>query len=219
MENQDQVQDTTPNAEQDIEEQSTETEEVASTFPEEEQITPEKAYDLARATQKGFTQTRQEIAEMRRALETITTRPQNEYAPTPQDQEPQTWGEMKQELRKELLGALQQQEETKKEEDLFYKNKVDHELSELQLDGKIKNKDERNELLDYALRHKEDNLINAYAHLAELKEAKKEGIKEGLKGKIQENAASNVGTSQKVSTEESKGISYEEIHGKSIWDF
>lgn len=221
MENNDQVLDSTPTTEQEVVEQSTETE-TESTTPEEqtleEKITPEQAYELARATQRGFTQTRQDIAEMKRTIEGISQKPQGEFAPTPQGQEPQTWGEMKQELRQELLSTLKQQEEMKFQEDNVIKTRVDNELSDLKFDGRIKTAEDQNELLDYALKHKETNLLKAYERLSEIKEAKKEGMKEGLKGNIKGEAGSIIGTSQKVSTEESKGIPYEEIHGKSLYD-
>ena len=66
----DQVVDETPEEEQVVGEQSDET--------EVEPITPEKAYELAKAAQKGYTLTRQELSEIRQTLEGMKQAPKVE---------------------------------------------------------------------------------------------------------------------------------------------
>lgn len=198
----DQVQDDTLEEEQDIEEQSVET---------EEEPRPE---ELVKGLQKGYTQTRQELAEIKRKLEELGQRPEEELTTEPA-KEPQTWEEMK----ADLLETLRQKDEAERKFNERIEQQIDSQLSQLRELGKIKTEDDENALMDYALKHKIPNLLDAQDRLDEIEEAKRMGLKEGLKGKIKSEEGSKIGTSQKATIEESKGVPYEEIHKKDFTDF
>jgi len=180
--------------------------------PETEPITADKAYELARAVQKGYTTTRQDMAlitenqeKIQQALEEIKKGKADEFGGG--EEEPLTV--------KKFLNLQEQQRQTKTAEDKKINRRINSQLSDLRVQGIIKTEEDEEALLNFAVKRKITNLSDAASRWNEIKEAKKEGMKEGLKGKVKADAGSKVGTSQKTGTKE-QGFDYGEIAGKSI---
>jgi len=204
----DQVVDETPEEEQVVGEQSDET--------EVEPITPEKAYELAKAAQKGYTLTRQELSEIRQTLEGM------KQAPKVEEKEitPQTWGEVK----ADLLESIGAREQAKSAEDAKVNKQIESELEILKSEGKIKTEEDENNLINFAIKLSKKigyvpTLTQAYGVYEDQQKARKQGVEEGLKGKIKGEEGSKVGTSSKGKPSgEKEGVPYSDIHNKSIWD-
>jgi len=182
--------------------QSEETEETA--------ITPDKAYELAQALQKGYTITRQEMAEIRENLNTVQSalselnkRKQEEQGGYSDEEEPLTV--------KKLLEMQNQEKAKKQQDDAKIDRIIDSQLADLRVQGKIKTKEDEYKLLNYAVAHKITNLDDASDRMEEVENARKEGRKEAAKGKVKEEAGSQIGTSKKTETGEQGGVPYSEM--------
>ncbi len=195
-----QVPEETPEKEEPVEEQPEET---------EEPITPEKAYELAQALQKGYTITRQEMSQIRENLEAVQSalaefreKKKEEYGSS-EDDEPLTV--------KKLL-EMQNQEIIKKQQaEAKVDKQIDSQLADLRVQGKIKTKEDEDKLLNYAVAHKIINLIDAAERMEEVENARKEGRKETVKVKVKEEESSKIGTSKKAETGEQEGVPYSEM--------
>ena len=205
MDTNDQVQDETLNGESNSsEEQSTEA--------TKEPITPERAYELAKGLQKGYTLTRQEISEIRNNLDEIQSAIQELRSRSSEE----TFGveEEKPLTKKDLLEILDERERKKAEETGYYEKLVDSQIADLRVQGVITSDADEEDLLQFATEHKMTDLSQAAAIWKEVKEARK--LKETLKSKVKGEAGSKVGTSEKTNVGE-EGVSYKEISRKD-WD-
>lgn len=182
----------------------------------EEQITATQAYELARSLQKGYTLTRQDMAEIRtnqaqiqEALEKIQKSSDTGFGA--EDEEPLTVSK--------FLVLQQKQQQQAKEEDRKINQRIETQLTELRAQGIIKDNKEEEEILNFAVKKKITDLSQAAERWSEIQTAKKEGLKEGAKGKVRQEAGSKIGTSQKTKTDREKGFDYDEIATKNIEDF
>ena len=195
---------------EEAEEQPEEQTEGQPTEPEEP-VTPEQAMDLAKNLQKGYTMTRQEMAEIRQnqekiqeALEKLSTK-KDEYG---ESEEPLTVTK--------LLELQKQQRAAATKEDAKIDQVIDSQLNDLRVQGTIKTKEDEDKLLNFAVAHKITDLSQAANLMAEVDKARKEGQKTAAKGKAKEEAGSQIGTSKKASTGEQGGVPYEDIANKDI---
>jgi len=195
-----QVLDETPKEEEPVEEQPEETEETP--------ITPEKAYELAQALQKGYTITRQEMAQIRENLESV----QSALTELGKKRTEEYGGEEDEPLTVKKLLDMQKQEGLRKQQDDTRLDRIiDSQLADLRVQGKIRTKEEEDKLLTYAVVHKITNLADAADRMEEVENARKEGRKEAAKGKVKEEAGSQIGTSKKAETGEQGGVPYSEM--------
>lgn len=203
--------------EQDVQETSEQTEEEPAQTPEttETETPTQTPEQLISGLQKGYTQTRQDVAEIKRTLEELrgpaVSAPE---APVQEAVQPQTWND--------VLAALRQEDQRKEQMRLAEQAKTDARidgwLHDLAVQGKVTTKEEQDKLIDFAVEHKIPDLVKAQAMCEQIEVARQEGMKEGLKGKVKGEAGSKIGTSQKASVEEGKRTSYSEIHNKSFFD-
>lgn len=182
-------------------------EEESEKTKEESKSNVDEALELAKALQKGYTLTRQEIATIRQNQEAILEKlgkKDTEY----EDDEPLT--------AKKLGEILRQQEERKSQDQQKLNSLIDSQIEELKARGTIRTQEEEDELLKYAVKHKIRDLFQAAGQWEELKEARRFGEKAKVKTKVQQEAGSKVGTSQKTKIEKEEGIPYEDIHNKDM---
>ena len=205
-----------PTEEETTEEVVPEPETEESEETEEEPITVDKTYELATALQKGYTLTRQELAEIRRNQEGI------QEALTKLNKKDEFTDEDRPLTVKEFLKLQEEQRDTKIREDQRINQQIDTQIDELRVRGVIKSKEDEDAVLNYAISEKKQgknkDLITAGLDWQELQEARKEGGKvlAQAKNKVKQEEGSKVGTSQKTKTEREQGVNYEEIHTKSL---
>ena len=211
---------------QDTEDIKDETSDVQST--EAAEITPERAIELAqkaeeiaRGTQKGYTITRQELAEIREnqaaiqsALEELRSQKSNEL---------DEFGEEKPLTKKELMATLAEIEQQKANQQANKEAMVDSMVEDMIAEGLVKDNNEADDLIKFALdaaksaKLKEispDYVLSLYPAWQKVKEV--EGIKTQLKTKTRGEEGSKVGTSEKTQIGE-QGVSYKSVHSKG-WD-
>ncbi len=90
-------------------------------------------------------------------------------------------------------------------------------MADLYASGEIKTKEDEDKLLNFAIKHKEGDLIKAISFWKEVEAAKKEGQKEGVKGKVKQEVGGKVGSSQKAGSTD-QGIDYQTIQKKSFYE-
>jgi hypothetical protein len=178
---------------------------------EEEKPSLEKAYQIAKATQKGYTVQQQEIAQIKGILQTIADTMNTQSGAKSGEDEYVTVGKLK-----EVLGEIRYQEENVKQQANDY---VQASIDSLKAEGVITSKEEEDSLLNFALRHKEPDLKKAYDFWKETAEAKSEGKKEALKKQVRQEEGSKVGTSSKAEAgKKQEGVSYKEIKRMDWWN-
>lgn len=171
---------------------------------QEEPVTAEKAFDLARGLQKGYTQTRQEIAEIRENLQSIAESLNKQTGASQGDEDYVTTGKLK-EILSEHTNQVAQAKEAEISKAESY---LESTLTALKAEGIVKNKEEEEELLNYALAKKERDLVKAAERWQEIKQAKEEARKEITKTKERQKEGSVVGTSSKSGSTDEQGINY-----------
>ena len=177
-------------------------------------ITLEETHKLAKAVQKGYTLTRQQIAKMATNQEAIQTaleelkkgKEETEF----EEEEPLTVSK--------FLKLQKDQKAQAEAEDKKIKEKIDDALENLRAEGTVQSDDEEKDLLDYAVRHKITDLSRAAGQWREWYDAKAKSkkIKDKAKAEVRGEAGKKVGTSKKTTTEEGGGVDYNEIRNKSI---
>lgn len=187
--------------------------------PKEESLTLESIAQLAKGLQKGYTITRQEMAEIRETLQQVAEARNAETEKANGEEEYLTTGK----LREILQSQAQEQAREKTKAEKAIKDKIDGDLADLRAKGVIKSDKEEEELINYAISKKEMDLAKAVERWLEVKEAKEEAIKEAVKSKVkneaQQKEGSKIGTSSKASVEEQGGIKYDEIRNKDWYEF
>ena len=184
--------------------------------PKEEPITAERAFELARGLQKGYTQTRQEIAEIRDNLQTIADSVNKQSEVTPENEEYLTVGKLKEVLAERTQAEVKAKENQQVQADSY----IETTLAELKTDGIVKTKEDEDALIQYALDKKESDLFKAAERWQEIKQAREEGKKEAAKTKVKQEEGSIIGTSSKTSGEESRGLDYAKVQQiKRDWGF
>jgi len=203
-ETKDQVPEETETKEEIVEEPKEE----QSTEPEKEPITLDKTYELATALQKGYTLTRQDMAEIKRNQEAIQEAltamgKKDDFG----DDEPLTI--------KSLLRLQDEQRQKQEKEQQRVNGIIESQVNELRAQGIVHSKQDEDDLMTFAVKHKITDLLKAADIWSELQEAKKVGGKvlAEAKNRVKQEAGSQVGTSQKTTVAE-QGIDYEEIRRK-----
>ncbi len=183
-----------------------------STEDNEEEISAERAYQLAKGLQKGYTQSMQELAEIRNNLDEIVAKvnsPKDEFSELGDDDIL---------TKSQFLKLLDSREAAKQqaqlEESQKYQKIIDSQLANLRIQGVISSDKDENELLDFATKHKITDLSQAAEVWKELSEAK--SAKEKLRAKVRGEEGSKVGTSEKA-TVGNGGVAFSQIHQKD-WD-
>jgi len=194
------------------EETTEEPQEEPSEEPEKEPITLEKTHALAEALQKGYTLTRQDLSAIKQNIEAVQEALTNLG-------KKDDYGEEDQPLTVKTLLKLQNEQKQKDVREQQRVNEmIEGQVNELKARGVIHSKEEEDELMSYAVKHKITDLFRAADIWLELQEAKKIGGKAvaQAKNKVKQEEGSKVGTSQKTKTEAEQGFNYEEIHTKSM---
>ena len=176
-----------------------------------EELTLEKVADLAKGLQKGYTLTRQDIADIKGNLSQITEAINVKTGAQTGEDEYLTVGK----LREILSQQNDVQEQRKAQADTY----IDNALEQLKVEGKIKTQEDEDELLNYALKIKEPDLLKAAAIYDDIKKARSEGEKNTAKAKAKQEEGSKVGTSSKADTKEQGGVSYSKMKKMSWYDF
>jgi len=209
-----------PQEEQDVEQQSEETEQ-----PVEE--TKEEEYDVVKGLQKGYTQTRQELADIKKSIDDLkqVQQPIGEQplgeptTPAQPSQEPTTWSE----AQERLLNEMESREQRKAAEQEAISSQIDQEVEELKLNGVIKNDEEAEKLFQFTIDLSKDlgyiPSIKSSANVwQKVREAENKGQEEGLKTGVKQDEGSKIGKSSKATTtEESSKPSYDEIHNSDMF--
>ena len=182
-----------------------------STEDNEEEISAERAYQLAKGLQKGYTQSMQELAEIRNNLETVMDKvnSKDEFDELGEDDVL-----TKSQFLKLLDDREKAQERIKTEESQKWQKIVDSQVANLRIRGVISSDKDENELLDFATKHKITDLSQAAEVWKELKEVRT--AKEKLRTKVRGEEGSRVGTSEKA-TVGKDGASFSQVHNKD-WD-
>ena len=173
----------------------------------EEPITADRAFELAKGLQKGYTQTRQEIAEMRENLQTIVATLNKQSGAASGDDDYVTVSKLKEILTEHNQSEAKAKEAEKTNADAY----IDNCLVQLRADGVIKGKEDEDSLISYAISKKETDLFKAADRWQEVKQAREEGKKETAKTKAKQEEGSTVGTSLKAGSSEEQGINYTEL--------
>ena len=198
------------NVEDVIEGDQPETKEVKGE-PEKEEANLEKAYQIAKATQKGYTMQQQEISQMKGMLQEIAEKMNDQSGAARGEDEYVTVSKLR-----EVLGEMRGQEEAVKQQASDY---VQGMVDSLKAEGAITSKEEENSLLTFALKIKEPDLKKASLIWAEVNEAKNEGKKESLKKQVRQEEGSKIGTSAKTGSEKATGVNYKDIKKMDWFQF
>lgn len=178
--------------------------------PEKEDISLEKTYQIAKATQKGYTVQQQDIAQIKQSLQAIADTMNTNSGATRGEEEYVTVGKLR-----EVLGEMRYQEENVKQQANDY---VQNMVDSLKAEGIISSKAEEDDLLNFALKIKEPDLKKVAIIWQEVNQAKNEGKKETLKKQVRQEEGSKVGTSSKAIGEKQEGVSYKEIKKMDWWN-
>lgn len=176
-----------------------------------EETTLESVATLVKALQKGYTETRQEFAKTKEDLENIVTAINSKTGAETGDDEYLTVGK----LKTILAEQSSIQEQRKSQADTY----IESTLNQLKAEGRISGKEEEDALLNFALKHKETDLMKAADLYDEVKEARKEAIKEGAKKVAKQEEGSKIGTSQKAGTSEQGGVDYRKVKNMDWFSF
>jgi len=188
----DQVNDTVPATEPGIiSEQSGEPE----VKPEAPALEP-----LVKGLQKGYTQTRQEIGQINEKLDQLLTSKPDEGADE----------YITKSSFKSLLG---EHEKGKIAENQKINQQIQSAVTDLKEIGVVKNDQEADELMTYAVKNQIPNLYTAAAKWQTDKAAtaSTDAVRQAAETKAKQAEGAQVGTSQTTSTPESSGVSYAEI--------
>ena len=162
--------------------------------------------DVIRGLQKGYTITRQEMAEVRDNIKAIADSLNKTQGTLPGDDDYITESKLKDILRSTTEAQAQEQYAQKERAQRY----IDDAINQLRIDGVVRTKGEEEDLMRYAVEKKEVDLFKAADRWQEVKQARLEGQRLSAKAKAKQGEGSKVGSSSKVSSE-SKGVNYEQI--------
>lgn len=168
---------------------------------EKGEMTLAEVAQIAKATQKGYTQQAQQLAAIRENLEEIAGLMNQRSGAEQGDDEYVTVSRLR-----EVLAETQTQAQARQEQANQY---IESALADLSAKGIVNGKDDENSLLQFALKVKEPDLIKASVSWREIKAAKEEG--KIAKKQIRQEEGSKVGTSAKAGASKEQGVSYRDI--------
>jgi len=173
--------------------------------------TIEKLAGLTKDLQKGYTITRQELSEIRDNLGAIVTA-LNQQSGASQDNDLYvTEGR----LREILQEQTDVQEQSKAQADTY----IDSALDQLKAQGIVETEQDANDLMEYALKLHEPDLIKVGTIWKDVKAAKDEGKKEAAKKTAGQQEGSKVGTSSRTPGQESTGVDYAKVRKMDWYSF
>ena len=185
-----------------------------------EKATPERAYELAKGLQKGYTLTRQELAEVRSNLDAVKAAIEESKNKDEFDE----FGEGEKPLTKaELLNVLSEWDQKKETAQQQKQAQVDRIIEDLKVEGMVKDDKEADLLIEFVLDSAKraglksvtpDYILSVYPAWEKTKDIKK--LEQEVKTKVKREAGSKVGTSERTNPTE-QGVSYKEIRQKD-WD-
>jgi hypothetical protein len=168
---------------------------------DKQDLSLEKVAQIAKATQKGYTSTRQEIAQLKEAMQEIVD------SITSQKDSGGNSPYVTEQRLKEIFVEIQSQQESLKQQANDY---IENTLEDLRSNGVIE-KGEEESLMQFAVKIKESDLSKAATIWKEIKYSKEEGKKEAAKKVERQEAGSKVGTSSKTGTSEQIGVDYKKM--------
>jgi len=157
---------------------------------------------LVKGLQKGYTQTRQDISEIKESLAKIsqaserTEEGQDEYV-----------------TKSSFKSLLGEHEKERIAENQRINQQIQAAVTDLKEIGVVKNDQEADELMTYAVKNQIPNLYTAAAKWQTEKAAtaSTDAVRQAAEAKAKQAEGAQVGTSQTTSAPESSGVSYAEI--------
>ena len=157
---------------------------------------------LVKGLQKGYTQTRQDISEIKESLAKISQASER----TEEDQDEYV-------TKSSFKSLLGEHEKEKIAENQKINQQIQSAVTDLKEIGVVKNDKEADELMTYAVKNQIPNLYTAAAKWQTEKAAtaQTDAVRLAAEAKAKQAEGAQVGTSQTTSTPESSGVSYAEI--------
>lgn len=184
--------------------------------PEESTKTSPKedVYSLVKGLQKGYTLTRQELAEMREQLQEIVDRINQKTGAEEGDEEYITVGKLREILMEEYSRQIAESEEQKTRAEKY----VSEKLADFRSQGLLSSQDEEDKFVSWAVNKKLSDLDQAIERWVEIKQAREEGMKSSEKTRARQEEGSKVGTSSKT-TEEQGGVDLKKVRQMDWFSF
>src|SRR3990167_9145377 len=201
--------------EQSSEKENSEESKYAQSQETKEEYTLEQLAPLVKGLQKGYTQTRQDMSEIRETLQGMADKANEKSGAKDGEDEYLTVGKLRGILQEEFQQQSSRQENQRNEAQKY----LEGQISDLRAQGVITSKKEEDELIQYALDKKEPDLLKAADRWQEEKQAREEGEKNSVKTKARQEEGSKIGTSSKTNTEEQGGIDYEKVRKMDWFSF
>lgn len=173
----------------------------------EKEPTIKEVEELAKALQKGYTQTRQDISELKGSLQDIADKMNTTSGATQGDEEYVTVGKLKQVLSEVEQNKVQQQEANQ----MAAKTYVDNTITQLKAEGIVKSDTEAEEFAGLALEMQEQDLSKVAKVYQKIQQERGKVAIEASKTKARQEEGSKIGTSSKTATGESSGIDYKKV--------
>jgi len=177
----------------------------------EKKITLEEVAAIAKGTQKGYTQQQEQLIRINDLLQTIVDQTNSKTGATAGEEDYVTVGKLKEILNQQTYAAEERQSRAN--------SYIENTLNQLQAEGRINTKEEGDALLNFALKHKEADLLKAAELFEEVKQAKEEARKEMAKTKVKQEEGSQIGTSSKATTGEQGGVDYQKMKKMDWFSF
>lgn len=182
----------------------------ASQSGEADTLTLEKVNELALGLQKGYTQTRQDLATIGDNIAKITDAMNTKTGAQEGDEEYVTVGNMKQIISEALSANASSANKQKDDNDA----QIDAQLAELQASGQIKT-DETDDLIAHAVKIKQPDLRKAVLSYNEVKvagsNAAKKAVEDAAKAAAKKKEGGGVGGSSQSTGSEQGGIDYAKL--------
>ena len=189
-------------------------EEGAQSKETKEEYTLEQLAPLVKGLQKGYTQTRQDMSEIRETLQGMADKANEKSGAKEGEDEYLTVGKLRGILQEEFQQQSSRQENQRQKAQEY----LEGQISDLRAQGVITSKKEEDELIQYALDKREPDLLKASDRWQEVKQAREEGVKNSGKAKERQEEGFKVGTSSKTG-EEQGGINYEKMKKMDWFSF
>ena len=177
----------------------------------EKELSLKEVAAIARGTQKGYTQQQEQLLHINDTLQALVDKANTQSGAVSGEDEYLTVGKLKEILSQQTYEA----EERKQRADTYIENT----LTQLRAEGKIETKEDEDALLNFALKHKQPDLLKAAEVFDEIKQAKDEARKEMAKTKAKQEEGSKIGTSQKAGTSEQGGVDYRKVKNMDWFSF
>ena len=176
-----------------------------------ETISIEKLAGLTKDLQKGYTITRQELSDIKENLNAIVNALNQQTGANQGEDLYVTEGRLKEILQEQT----DVQEQNKAQADTY----IDSALDQLKAQGIVESEADANEIMEYALKIKEPDLLKVGTLWQDIKAARDEGKKEAAKKTAGQQEGSKVGTSSRTPGQESTGVDYGKVRKMDWYNF